>query len=209
MNVYLPVTRLASGFIVCSMLSGVAGAQTAPRADQGVAQRQAANPNANAKAAALQEFQQRLQKYLDLRTELSRKLKPLSPTASSAELSARQDTLAAALRDARKGARPGDIIPTPVAGQIRTTVAEDFRQRKADAAHAVFDEVPEGVNPVINKTIPDTAALATVPALLLNNLPRLPDNLQYRFMGRHIVLMDGDTRMIVDYILNVLPPHSR
>jgi hypothetical protein len=43
--------------------------------------------------------------------------------------------------------------------------------------------------------------------LLLNNLPRLPDNLQYRFMGRHVILMDGDTRLIVDYILNVLPPH--
>jgi hypothetical protein len=68
----------------------------------------------------------------------------------------------------------------------------------------VFEEVPEGQLLVINKTIPDTTTLATVPALLLNNLPRLPDNLQYRFMARHIVLMDGDTRIIVDYILNVL-----
>ena len=55
--------------------------------------------------------------------------------------------------------------------------------------------------------MPDTAALATVPPLLLNSLPRLPDNLQYRFMDRHIVLLDGDTRLIVDYILNVLPTH--
>jgi len=26
-------------------------------------------------------------------------------------------------------------------------------------------------------------------------------------MDRHIILIDGDTRLIVDYILNVLPPH--
>ena len=72
---------------------------------------------------------------------------------------------------------------------------------------AVFEEVPENLRPVINGKMPDTAALATVPPLLLNNLPRLPDNLQYRFMGRHVVLIDVDTRIIVDYILNVLPPH--
>jgi hypothetical protein len=131
----------------------------------------------------------------------------LSPTAESAELAARQDTLAAAIREARKGAKPGDLIPTRVAGQIRTTVAADFRGRTADATRAVFEEVPEGVRPVINKTMPDNTALATVPPLLLNRLPPLPDNLQYRFMARHIVVMDGDTRIIVDYILNVLPPH--
>jgi hypothetical protein len=60
---------------------------------------------------------------------------------------------------------------------------------------------------VVNKSMPDTAALATVPPLLLTKLPVLPDNLQYRFIDRHVVLIDGDTRIIVDYILNVLPPH--
>lgn len=210
MTVYFPVIRLAlASSVACSMVCGIAAGQTttAPRADQGVAQRQAGNPSANAQATALAEFQQRLQGYLNLRAELSRKLKPLSPTANSAELTARQDTLAAALRDARKGAKPGDLIPTRVAEQIRETVAADFRRRNPDTKRAVFNEVPEGVRPVINKTMPDSEALATVPALLLNSLPRLPDNLQYRFMDRHVVLLDGDTRLIVDYILNVLPPH--
>ena len=31
-----------------------------------------------------------------------------------------------------------------------------------------------------------------MPPLLLNNLPRLPDNLQYRFYGRSVVMLDGD-----------------
>jgi hypothetical protein len=189
------------------LVASVVAAQTNPRADQGVAQRQAANPAANPQATALAEFQRRLQGYLDLRAKLAGKLKPLSPTANAAELAARQDTLAAALREARMGAKPGDLIPTRVADQIRTTVAEDFRHRNPDTKRAVFTEIPEGVQPVINKTVPDSATLATVPPLLLNSLPRLPDNIQYRFMGRHVILMDGDTRNIVDYILNVLPPH--
>ena len=202
-----PASRLAIGGVVLSMLCGVAAAQSPPRADQGVAARQAQTPGANPQATALAEFQQRLQAYIDLRAQLAGKLKPLSTTTDSAELTSRQDTLAAAIREARKAAKPGDVIPTRVAGQIRTIVAADFRRRNSDATRAVFQEVPEGVQPVINKSMPDTEALATVPPLLLNSLPRLPDNLQYRFMARHIVLLDGDTRIIVDYILNVLPPH--
>ena len=210
MRVYVRVTRIVIGAsLVASIATPVAAQAPAPlpRADQGVAARQAANPEANAQAAALAEFQKRLQDYINLRAELGRKLQPLASTADSAELTARQDTLAAAIREARKGAKPGDLIPTRVAGQIRTAVAADFRRRNADVKRAVFEEVPEGVSPAINKTMPDNTALATVPPLLLNQLPVLPDNLQYRFMARHIVVMDGDTRIIVDFILNVLPPH--
>jgi hypothetical protein len=207
MTVSLFIARLAIGGVALTLLSGVAIGQTRPRADTGVAQRQAQNPDANPQATALAEFQKRLKGYIDLRAELARKLKPLSTTADSAELASRQDTLAAALREARKGAKPGDMIPTRVATQIRNVIAADFRRRNSATKHGVFEEVPNGVRPVINRTMPDNAALATVPPLLLNNLPPLPDNLQYRFLDRHVVLMDGDTRIIVDYILNVLPPH--
>ena len=208
MTIQLVLVRIATCVAASTIWSGAAFAQTpAPKADQGVAARQAETPNANPQAVALAEFQQRLQGYLDLRTELSRKLKPLAPTADSAELAARQDALAAAIREARKAAKPGDVIPTRVAGQIRNVITDDFRRRNPEATRAVFEEVPEGIRPAINRTMPDNAALATVPALLLNNLPRLPDNLQYRFIDRHVILMDGDTRIIIDYILNVLPPH--
>ena len=212
MTVHRAVARAAVAGCLFGLLTGIAAAQApatapVPRSDQGVATRQAQTPNANPQATALAEFQQRLQAYVALRTQMSQKLKPLASTADSAELTARQDTLAAAIREARKDAKPGDIIPTRVAGQIRNTIADDFRRRTPDAKRAVFEEVPDGVRPVVNRTMPDNVALATVPPLLLNNLPRLPDNLQYRFMDRHVVLMDGDTRIIVDYILNVLPAH--
>jgi hypothetical protein len=208
MTIHRSLLRVASVIVAGVFWGSLATAQApAPRADQGVAARQAETPNANPQAVALAEFQKRLQGYIDLRANLATRLKPLSPTADSAELTARQDTLAAAIREARKGAKPGDMIPTRVAGQIRNVIASDFRKRTPATKRAVFEEVPDGIQPVINKTMPDNAALATVPPLLLNNLPRLPDNLQYRFMDRHVVLIDGDTRIIVDYILNVLPAH--
>jgi hypothetical protein len=62
----------------------LAAAQNPPRADQGVAARQEQTPNANPQATALAEFQSRLQKYIDLRASLAGKIKPMTPTASSA-----------------------------------------------------------------------------------------------------------------------------
>ena len=165
------------------------------------------SPRVNPQAAALEDFQKRLAAYLDLRGHLVEKLKPLSTTPSASELSARQESLASALREVRKGAKSGDLIPTGAADLIRKTVVEDMKHRTAAEKFGTFEEVANGPLPAINAMYPAQAALPTVPPLLLNNLPRLPDNLQYRFYARHIVLLDGDAGIIVDYIANALPPH--
>lgn len=66
--------------------------------------------------------------------------------------------------------------------------------------------MPSGPPPGINMAFPATKALPTVPPLLLARLPKLPDNLQYRFYDRHVVILDGDVQTVADYVLNVLPP---
>ena len=162
----------------------------------------------NASAGAQADFQARLNAYLELRTKLTGSLKSLTVTQESSEISARQESLAAAMRTARKQARQGDLIPAPVAQLIAKTVADDFRKRRATASvkQATLSDVPD-LKPVINKVYPAPEALPTMPPLLLNNLPRLPDNLQYRYYGRSVVLLDGDLQTIVDFIPGVLPPH--
>jgi hypothetical protein len=93
-----------------------------------------------------------------------------------------------------------------VGAQLVTIVQNDFRQRPVEARKAAFEEVPTNAVPVINRTYPAQAALPTVPPLLLAKLPTLPDNLQYRFLARHLVILDGDTQIIIDYVANALPP---
>lgn len=156
--------------------------------------------------AAVRDFQQRLQAYLTLRQQLAATLPPLMPTPSGTELTARQTALAKGLQTARAAAKPGDLIPPAVAARIRAIVLADFNRRTAVEERATFSEVPNAPMPAINRLYPVEAALPTVPPLLLLNLPRLPDTLQYRFYGRHIVLLDGDLQVIVDYIENALPP---
>ena len=159
----------------------------------------------NPHAAALHDFSKRLDAYLALRADLGKKLQPMAPTASASDLQARQEALAAAIRNARAHAKQGDLVPTVVQRQIRETVAADFRRRRPAAQRAALDEVSTGPMPGINKTYPEQAALPTVPPLLLANLPQLPDNLQYRFFGHHIIILDGDVEIVVDYIPNALP----
>lgn len=161
---------------------------------------------ANPQAAALQDFQRRLMGYVELRTKLGHDLQPLKPTANAADLKARQESLAAAIRQTRKGARMGDLIPTPVAALLTRTVQDDFKMRPPAARRAARNEVTGGVAPVINRPFPANAALPTIPPLLLAQLPPLPDNLQYRFLDRDLVILDGDTQIIIDYVPNVLPP---
>jgi hypothetical protein len=163
----------------------------------------------NPQAAALHEFSKRLNAYLALRADLGKKLQPLSPTASASDLQARQASLAAALRNARTGAQQGDLIPTAVQQQIRDTVIADFKRRQPATRRAALEEVPTGPLPGINRNYPERAALPTVPPLLLASLPQLPDNLQYRFFGRHMVILDGDVEIVVDYVANVLPPVAK
>ena len=66
------------------------------------AQAQKTATTAEQQEAAGKDFTKRLNAYVDLRANLAKELKPLSPTASASELASRQESLAAALRLARK-----------------------------------------------------------------------------------------------------------
>ena len=72
-----------------------------------------------------------------------------------------------------------------------------------------MQEVPRNTRPRVNADYPDTAALATVPPLILKRLQRLPDGLEYRFMGRDLILRDTKANLIVDVLYAVINPTIR
>jgi hypothetical protein len=57
----------------------------------------------------------------------------------------------------------------------------------------------------VNAPYEADASFSTVPSPLLMKLPQLPEEVEYRFVGKHLVLRDTKADMIVDYILNVVP----
>jgi hypothetical protein len=60
-----------------------------------------------------------------------------------------------------------------------------------------------GALPVIltaNATYPEGAPLSTMPPSLLIALPELPKTLEFRFVGRSLILRDAQANLIVDVI---------
>jgi len=57
----------------------------------------------------------------------------------------------------------------------------------------------------INQSYPENLPFQSTPPTLLLNLPELPKGLEYRILGRELVLRDSDANIIVDYVPNALP----
>ena len=158
-----------------------------------------------AQAGTLREFGERTRAYLALRTKLAAHVAAVSANATSEEIAQHQEQLALAVRAARKDARHGDIFTPPIVPQFRTVIRRDLQARDIRDALAAMQEVPLALPLRVNTPWPADAPRATVPARLLSSLYPLPEGLEYRFLDRHLVLLDGEANLVVDYILDVVP----
>jgi hypothetical protein len=164
----------------------------------------------NKQADMIKEFKKRVDVYMKLREDVQRNAPPLKDEATPNQINAHEEALAAALRHARKGAKAGDIFFPGIESYVRTVIAGETRGRTgASSRAAIKDGNPrvEGGPPVklaVNARYPQSAPLSVVPPELLLKLPELPKELEYRFVGPHIILRDAGAGLIVDYILNVV-----
>ena len=91
-------------------------------------------------------------------------------------------------------------------GEIFTpTISVEFKkvlllEMNANTWAAIMDDNPGEFSNQINGTYPEERPLSTVPPNVLAVLPRLPDDIQYRFVGRHLILLDTRASVILDRI---------
>jgi hypothetical protein len=52
----------------------------------------------------------------------------------------------------------------------------------------------------VNAKYPEGTPLPTMPPNLLVRLPPLPEELEYRIIGKDLILRDADANLIVDFI---------
>ena len=76
----------------------------------------------------------------------------------------------------------------------------------AETKAAIAEEKHElkDVKLQVNAEYPDSAPLMTVPPNILAALPKLPEDLEYRFVSKHMILLDVHANLIVDYVLNAI-----
>lgn len=155
----------------------------------------------------LASFQERLQGYVKLRQTAVSNTPALSKKGTPIEIDQHERALAEAMRKARPRAKQGDIL-TPDLKPVFTGVL-DTRAKKASVkdGNPTHEKAPGEVTPKIevNAIYPKSAPLSTVPPTVLLRLPRLPKDMEYRFVGRTLILRDVEANMIVDYMPEVAP----
>ena len=162
----------------------------------------------NPQAEAMAHFSERVAAYLVLQKKVEGKLTSQKETNDPERIKIHVTNLANGIRAARAGAKPGDIF-NGAAEQFRHSIQEDAKDRSVRDAFAAMQEVPKRTPPRVNADYPETAALETVPPLILKRLQQLPDGLEYRFMGRDLILRDSKANLIVDVLKEAAPTTGR
>lgn len=158
---------------------------------------------ANARGAATRAFLDRLQEYVTFHNNVEKMVPPLKQTADPEEIAKREAALGAALIKQRPDAKEDDFFIKEYRPYIIETIKKDFAKRPAADRKALVVELPKGVKIGVNMVYPTSLPLATFPANLLKALPELPKELEYRIVGRHLILRDVTGNVIVDIIRDV------
>ena len=159
----------------------------------------------NPTGAAVLAFQKRVADYVKVHRQADGKVPSLAETNDPAKISEREVALGEAIRALRSGAQPGDVFCEEVRPVLIKVIRDDFAKRSAMDRKALVQELPAKMALTVNMTYPSKLPLATVPAKLLRALPDLPPELEYRIVGRNLLLRDVKANIVVDFVRDAVP----
>jgi len=203
-------------FAAASLGLGSAEAQKtgSPKGQKAPAWQRPTQPTPDETAKAVSAFKMRVDQYLELQKREREKVTPLPDKATPAQVQAHEKEMRARLLAVRAQAKQGELFARDVEPVFRWYVAGEL---KGPGAKPDLKTVVEGnprkesepaAKPVVvkvNGTYED-APQTTMPPDLLRKLPVLPEELAYRFVGRHLTVRDNVSGLVVDFILDATPP---
>jgi hypothetical protein len=184
------------------VMACTSSAQQDPRGDMP----KGSNVNPDAKLVA--DFNARVKEYADLRKDLAAKSPPLKETASPTEIETAEKGLAAQIRAARANVKRGAIFTPAAEAMFRRLLSPAVKGAEGAENKALIkdDAPPPAEIPFkVNAEYPKDQPLSSVPPDVLQRLPQLPEYLQYRFTGKHLLLYCSRGNLIVDYMMNAIP----
>jgi hypothetical protein len=157
-------------------------------------------------ADVLRDFQQRVHAYVTLHREIERLLPPLEVSPDAREIQRRSDRLAIEIVAARQGVGEGAIIDAAVGAIFKSRIDEALgdRDRAAVLAAARNGGGEGAAAPEVHARFPWRSG-SFMPAAVIAALPELPPELQYRFVGADLVLVDIGAGLVVDVLRGALP----
>ena len=153
----------------------------------------------------IDDFGARITHYLELRTKTAGT--PPKPTKDTEKLVDKEEGMRKTIQAARANAKQGDIFSPQIAAYFRHQIAAtlDGPQRERILISLRHAEPLNSIPLHVNEKYPEGIPLQSTPPSLLLHLPRLPKELEYRIVGRDLVLHDIAANIIVDYVPDVLP----
>jgi hypothetical protein len=145
------------------------------------------------------DFQKRVADYMHTRKSAISAVSSLKTTDSPEKLQEHQNNLAVAIRSARSTAAPGDVFTPPIAAEFRHVIQGALGAERVKKG--VRDNQPSPLPPIhVNAAYPLNLPVQAMPPSLLKTLPELPKGLEYRIVGRTLILHDVEANLIVDYM---------
>jgi hypothetical protein len=160
----------------------------------------------NPDAYIIQDFETRIAEYVKLHRSIEGTLPTLTPTDAPEKILQHQKELARMIREARQKTSQGDIFSPQIKDEFRRLIAITMRGKQAARIKESLNHSEPVQFPLrINAAYPAGVPLQTTPPTLLQNLPSLPPEMEYRVVGHQLILRDVNANLIVDFMAEVIP----
>lgn len=157
----------------------------------------------SADSGIVTDFDRRVKDFIQLRDTLDRDLTKVPDKATPTQIDKHQRDLGVAVARSRAQAKLGDIFIPGMQTYIRGVVRRVLGGPEGPLIKAsLMDENPMKVEIAVNGRYPDTIPMSTMPPDLLAALPPLGKDLEYRFVGNRLVLLDLQSHLIIDFVTN-------
>ena len=167
-------------------------------------------PRVNADALVSVEFLKRVDQYLALHKKVLASMPSLPDRANPTQVDMHERTLARLIAEARPGARQGDLLTQDTRAYFRRQIGTALSGPDGAAIRqSIMDENPGKVQLRVNARYPDGLPFTTMPPHVLGALPKLPPDMEFRFLGTRLLLLDVHPQLVVDYMDDALPVATR
>jgi len=164
-----------------------------------------ASPRTTAEQRIIDDFKKRVERYEAVTSTLKKEVYPPSSELDPKTIHARQKELASRIVKTLPDWKQGEIFTPEIAALFRARIGEVLKGPDGRGVMAAMtDDAPGEMAVKVFTEYPAGVPIATIPAQMLNVFPVLPKELEYRFVGRHLILMDIAAFLIVDVIPNAI-----
>lgn len=158
--------------------------------------------------APVRTFTAAVDNYVAMHRRVERSIGPIQLNSTAETINRFIERMAAAVRAERADAKQGDLFSAAVAPEFRRRISDALLEHGFTVADVRAEELAEGIDSErvrlnVNGTFPWALSVTMFPCVL-EALPPLPSELQYRIVGSNLLLVDVHASLIVDILPSAL-----